>query len=278
MPNIDKLDEIIRLALEEDIGSGDVTTLATVGKTRNISGKFIAKQDGIVCGLPVIERIFELVSKAIVLELFVEEGSKIKKGDILAQVSGPARSILSAERVSLNFLQHLSGIATKTSIAVEAISGTNAVISDTRKTIPGLRSLEKYAVRVGGGTNHRFNLSDGIIIKDNHIKAAGGITNAVKMARKLATHTLKIEVEVETFEQIREALACGVDIIMLDNMSISDMEKAVSMIDGRAIVEASGNMGEKDLLAVAKTGVDIISIGALTHSVAALDITLKFDD
>ena len=216
MPNIDKLDEIIRLALEEDIGSGDVTTLATVGKTRNISGKFIAKQDGIVCGLPVIERIFELVSKAIVLELFVEEGSKIKKGDILAQVSGPARSILSAERVSLNFLQHLSGIATKTSIAVEAISGTNAVISDTRKTIPGLRSLEKYAVRVGGGTNHRFNLSDGIIIKDNHIKAAGGITNAVKMARKLATHTLKIEVEVETFEQIREALACGVDIIMLD--------------------------------------------------------------
>lgn len=196
----------------------------------------------------------------------------------MAQVSGPARSILRAERVSLNFLQHISGIATKTKIACEAISGTKAVISDTRKTTPGLRSLEKYAVRVGGGTNHRFNLADGILIKDNHIKAAGGISNAVRMARKLATHMLKIEVEVETFDQIREALDCGADIIMLDNMSIHNMKKAVSMINGRAIVEASGNMGEKDLLEVAKTGVDIISIGALTHSVTALDITLKFDD
>jgi nicotinate-nucleotide pyrophosphorylase (carboxylating) len=171
----------------------------------------------------------------------------------------------------------MSGIATRTRAAVNAVSGTKAVISDTRKTTPGLRTLEKYAVRAGGGTNHRYNLADGILIKDNHINAAGSITNAVKMARKYATHMLKIEVEVETFEQIEEALACAADIIMLDNMSISNMARAVSMIKNRAVVEASGNMGEKDLLAVAQTGVDIISIGALTHSVAAMDISLRFD-
>lgn len=270
------MDEIIKRALEEDIGSGDITTLATVSKDRQTEGLFIAKEEGVVCGLPVLERVFETLDASIKIECIANEGDLVQKGGVIARISGNAQNILTGERVALNFLQRLSGIATRTRMAVREIAGTKAVITDTRKTTPGLRLLEKYAVRIGGGSNHRFNLADGILIKDNHISAAGGIRQAVALARKAAPHMLKIEVETENFAQIEEALQSGADIIMLDNMGIEDMKQAVSMIGGRALVEASGNMGDKNLLAVAQTGVDIISIGALTHTVRAMDISLRF--
>lgn len=270
------IDRMLQSALEEDIGNGDITTLSTVSEEKVIKGSFIAKEDGVICGLPILLRVFEILDDSVNIDLNVSEGDVVYKGDIIAKISGTARSILTGERVALNFLQRLSGIATRTRAAVEQISGTKAVIADTRKTTPGLRSVEKYAVRIGGGSNHRFNLADGILIKDNHISASGGITQAISQARKMAPHTLKIEVEVETFEQIQEALLCKADIIMLDNMSIEEMTKAVSMIDGKALVEASGNMGDKNLAVVAGTGVDIISIGALTHTIRAMDISLRF--
>ena len=270
------MDEIIRRALEEDIGSGDITTLATVSKDRQTEGFFFAKEEGVVCGLPVLERVFEVLDASIKIECIANEGDLVQKGGVIARILGNAQNILTGERVALNFLQRLSGIATRTRMAVQEIAGTKAVITDTRKTTPGLRILEKYAVRIGGGSNHRFNLADGILIKDNHISAAGGIRQAVALARKAAPHMLKIEVETENFAQIEEALRAGADIIMLDNMSIEDMKHAVSMIGGRALVEASGNMGDKNLLAVAQTGVDIISMGALTHTVRAMDISLRF--
>ena len=276
MLNNFNLDDMVLRALNEDLGNGDITTLSTVDEKKRAQGNFIAKESGIVCGLMVVSRVFALLDAAIVFDCLVSDGDKVKPGDIIAKISGPARSILSGERVALNFLQRLCGIATRTHEAVEQVSGTKAVIVDTRKTTPGLRYIEKYAVRVGGGRNHRFNLSDGILIKDNHIHAAGGIRQAVTQARNAAPHTLKIEVEVESFSQIEEALESGADIIMLDNMSISDMAKAVRMIDGKALVEASGNMGEKDLCSIAKTGVDLISIGALTHTIKAMDISLRF--
>ncbi len=271
-----KLDEIIRIALEEDIGSGDITTLATVDEEKQTEGMFIAKEDGVICGLPVVKRVFEMIDAEIKLELFIREGEYVKKGSCFAKVSGRARNILTGERVALNFLQRMSGIATQTRKAADLIQGTKAVICDTRKTTPGLRILEKYAVRTGGGANHRYNLADGILIKDNHIRAAGGIGQAIVKSRGSVSHMLKIEVEVENFDQIEEALLFGADIIMLDNMNAEDMRKAVDMINKRAIVEASGNMGDRDLLEVARTGVDIISVGALTHSVRSMDISLKF--
>lgn len=271
-----QLDELIKRALEEDIGQGDITTLATVGPDKQIEGLFIAKEEGVICGLSVLQRLFELLDASIRFDCQAEEGEWVKKGAVPARISGRAQAILTGERVALNFLQHLSGIATKTRLAVQQVAGTQAVIVDTRKTTPGLRSLEKYAVRIGGGANHRFNLADGILIKDNHISAAGGLTQAIKQARLAASHLLKIEVEVESFPQIEEALQQGADIIMLDNMSLADMTKAVSLIGGRALVEASGNMGDQDLLAVAQTGVDLISIGSLTHTVRAMDISLRF--
>lgn len=276
MLNTFYLDEFLKRALEEDIGHGDITTLSTVAVDRYTEGKFIAKEDGVICGLPVLVRLFEILDPAIKIDCKVDEGDVLKKGDVIADIKGHARSILTGERVALNLLQRMSGIATRTHEAVEEIKGTSAVIADTRKTTPGLRMLEKYAVRMGGGSNHRFNLADGILIKDNHIVAAGGITEAVRRARRMASHMLKIEVEVENFEQINEALAAGADIIMLDNMTLEDMTKAVEIIGDRALVEASGNMGDKDLASVAATGVDIISIGALTHTVRAMDISLRF--
>jgi nicotinate-nucleotide pyrophosphorylase (carboxylating) len=278
IPNIHALDAVIRRALEEDVGSGDITTLATVEEGRQIAGRFVAKEDGIICGLPVLKRVFELLDIAVLLEPTLAEGAAVKKGDLIARIEGPARSILTGERVALNFLQRLSGIATRTHEAVRMVAGTRAAITDTRKTTPGLRVLEKYAVRVGGGRNHRFSLCDGVLIKDNHIRAAGGIAEAVARARRAAPHMLKVEVETESFAQIDEALRSGADIIMLDNMSLPDMAEAVRIIAGQALVEASGNMGEADLQAVARTGVDLISIGALTHSVQALDISLRFDE
>lgn len=270
------MDKMILNALEEDIGNGDITTLSTVDKDKTIEGSFIAKEKGVVCGLPVVKRVFELLDDSVRLDPAAAEGDLVEKGTVIATISGSARSILTGERVALNFLQRLSGIATRTRLAQEQVAGTKAAIADTRKTTPGLRGIEKYAVRVGGGSNHRYNLADGVLIKDNHIVASGGVRNAIRRAREMAPHTLKIEVEVETFDQIREALDAKADIIMLDNMSIPEMTRAVALIDGRALVEASGNMGDRDLRAVAMTGVDIISIGALTHTIHAMDISLRF--
>ncbi len=268
--------QIISMALNEDVGTGDITTETTIPADKTASGRFIAKEDMIICGIEVAELVFNTVDENISFSANFKDGDKVCKGDVIATVNGNARNVLTAERTSLNLMQRLTGIATRTHEAVKCIEGTKAKITDTRKTTPGLRVLEKYAVRAGGGTNHRFNLADGILIKDNHIAVSGGIKNAVANARKAAPHTLKIEVEVETKEQLTQALEAGADIIMLDNMSNELMSECVKTIDGRALVEASGNMGDKDLYEVAKTGVDIISIGALTHTVRAADISLKF--
>ena len=273
------LDGILENALREDVGTGDITTLSTISPDRTVTGKYIAKESGVICGLDVVRRVFALLDPSIVLEARIQDGGAVQKGDIVAIVRGNARNVLTGERVGLNLLQHMSGVATQTARAVAAVAGTKAKIVDTRKATPGLRILDKYAVRAGGGGNHRFNLADGILIKDNHIVASGGIANAVRAARENAPHVLKIEVEVENFAQLDEALSAGADIIMLDNMTIEDMRRAVKTVNGRALTEASGNMGDKtpeQLRAVAETGVDFISIGALTHSVRALDISLKF--
>lgn len=270
------LDKIIMNALEEDIAWGDITTESTVPADAVSSARLIAKQEGIVCGIDVFERVMQIVDKNTAVKKNFKDGEKVNKGDVIAEISGLSRSILSGERVALNLLQRMSAIATQTAELVQKVKGTKAHIADTRKTTPGLRMLEKYAVRIGGGSNHRYNLADGVLIKDNHISAAGGITNAVNSARNYIPHTVKIEVETETLEQVQEALDCKADIIMLDNMDIETMTKAVKLVDGRALTEASGNMGEKDLTEVAKTGVDIISVGALTHTVKAMDISLKF--
>lgn len=275
MPDVD---EIIIRALKEDVGNGDVTTRSTVSADKEAYGRYIAKESGIICGLFICERVFEILGGEVEITPLVKEGEYVNKGDIIATVRGNAATILMGERVGLNLMQHLSGIATMTRRTVDAIAGTDVKITDTRKTTPGLRILEKYAVRVGGGTNHRFNLSDGVLIKDNHIVASGSIKNAVASAKKSVPHTVKIEVEVENFDELYEALEAHADIIMLDNMSAEDMKKAVLIVDGRALTEASGNMGEKtasELLDVARTGVDIISVGSLTHSVHAMDISLK---
>ena len=274
-----EVERILKSALAEDVGSGDVTSLSTVPPGRTISGRYIAKEDGVLCGLEVVARAFALLDASIAFTALAADGDRVRKGDVIATVSGDARAILAGERVGLNLLQHMSGVATQTARAVAAVAGTGAKIVDTRKTTPGLRVLDKYAVRMGGGGNHRFNLADGVLIKDNHIVAAGGIAAAVAAARARAPHSLKIEVEVETLEQLREALEAGADIIMLDNMPTEMMREAVRLVAGRALTEASGNMGDKtdaELRAVAETGVELISIGALTHSVRALDISLKF--
>ncbi len=271
-----KMDPIIQAALQEDFPFGDITTESCVPETACIRGYFLAKEDFVVCGLPVLQRVFELVGEAVKVTLRVHDGQRVLKGDILADIEGPARAVLTGERTALNFLQHLSGIATYTAQAVNAVSGTKARITDTRKTTPGLRILEKYAVQVGGGSNHRMGLSDGVLIKDNHIVAAGGIAAAVSAARSSISHMLKIEVETTNLAEIDEALKAHADIIMLDNMTNEQMKQAVLHIGGRALVEASGNMGDRDLRAVAETGVDLISIGALTHTVRTADISLKF--
>ena len=274
--NNPQVEQIITLALNEDIGTGDITTLSTIPADKTALGRFVAKEDMILCGIDLAAHIFARVDPSIELKANFKDGDAAKKGDVIATVSGNAQNVLTGERTALNFMQRLTGIATRTHASVAEVAGTNAKITDTRKTTPGLRVLEKYAVRVGGGTNHRFNLADGVLIKDNHIAVSGGIKNAVKNARAVIPHTLKIEVEVETKEQLAEALDAGADIIMLDNMSNDLMRECVGIVAGRALVEASGNMGEKSLREVAETGVDIISIGALTHTVKAADISLKF--
>ena len=271
------VDPIIRNALAEDIGTGDITTESTILPGTRISGRLLAKEAGRICGLPVFCRVFALLDPTVKIELLASEGTDVQSGDLIARISGPARSLLTGERVALNFLQRLSAIATRTAWAVSQVEGTRARIVDTRKTTPGLRVLEKYAVRVGGGANHRFNLADGILIKDNHIQAAGSISAAISAARRHAPHTLRIEVEVEDSVQIAEALDCRADIIMLDNMDQAGIEAAVAQIDSQALIEISGNMGDKDLRALAATGIDLISIGALTHTVRAMDLSLRFD-
>jgi len=272
----DDIEKLIRTALREDIGTGDITTASTVSPDAEIAGKYVMKDDGIVCGLDIVRRVFDALDADVKYVPTAKDGDAVKRGDVVATVSGNAVAILSGERVGLNLLQHLSGIATYTRKLADTVKDTKARITETRKTTPGLRILEKYAVRVGGGSSHRFGLSDGILIKDNHIVAAGGITAAVRSARLRAPHTLKIEVETETLDQVREAVEAGADIIMLDNMDCPTMKEAVGIIAGRAVTEASGNMDRRDLREVAATGVDVISIGALTHSVKALDISLKF--
>ncbi len=271
------IDPILERALAEDIGNGDITTESTILPDTRIKGRLLAKEAGRICGLPIFCRVFTLLDPTVQIELKAVEGDEVQKGDLLALLDGPARSILTGERVALNFLQRLSAIATKTAWAVNQVKGTKAKVADTRKTTPGLRIFEKYAVRIGGGSNHRFNLADGILIKDNHIQAAGGIRPAVLAARSHAPHTLKVEVEVENEAQIAQALDSGADIIMLDNMDKAGIEAAVAQIAGRALIEISGNMGDKDLRDLAATGIDLISIGALTHTIKAMDISLRFD-
>ncbi len=270
------LDSFLRSALQEDLGTGDITTECCVPEEARSSAVFRCKQAGVICGLEVGRRVFALLDPSVEFTPLVAEGTAAEVGEVIATISGPSRSILSGERLALNLMQHMSGVATRTAELVKKIEGTDAVIVDTRKTTPGLRVLEKYAVRMGGGTNHRFNLADGVLIKDNHIVAAGGITAAVENARKIVPHTLKIEVETTNLQEVQEALDAGADIIMLDNMSCPEMKQAVVQIAHRAKVEASGNMGSRDIREVAETGVDLISVGALTHSVEALDISLQF--
>ncbi|MDR2530404.1 MAG: carboxylating nicotinate-nucleotide diphosphorylase [Oscillospiraceae bacterium] len=279
MEQIIGLDELILSALAEDIGTGDITTLATVAETSVSEAKLIAKESGVLCGLDVFSRVYRLYDSRVRVESKLRDGDLLSEGAVIAEVAGLSRSLLTAERVALNLLQHLSGVATQTRRFADAVKAYETRIVDTRKTTPGLRVLEKYAVRVGGGSNHRFSLQDGVLIKDNHIRAAGGIAIAVAAARRIAPFTLKVEVECESLEQVREALESGADIIMLDNMSVEEMRSAVELIGGRAITEASGNIGDKradQLAEIAAAGVDVISVGALTHSVRALDISLKF--
>jgi len=268
------VDELVRRALWEDVGPGDITTAATVPQDRSCTAVIIAKEAGILCGQQVAEATFKAMDPRLIYEVLVPEGSEITPGQGVARISGNARSILTAERVALNFLQRMSGIATTTHELAASIKYYHARLVETRKTTPGLRMIEKYAVRVGGGLNHRYGLHDAVLIKDNHIAIAGGVREAVVAARKVAPHTSRVEVEVRTLQQVQEALEAGADLILLDNMDTESMKKAVEMIAGKAIVEASGNITAANLAEVAKTGVDIISMGALTHSVRALDFSL----
>lgn len=273
--------DLIKHALEEDGAAADITTLSTVSEGQWVDGIIIARQAGVVAGLPIAAETFHTLDERVSINLLVQDGASVQAGEALAQLSGPARAILSAERVALNFLGRLSGIATLTARCVHAIEGTQARILDTRKTTPGLRSLEKYAVQMGGGQNHRFGLSDGVLIKDNHIKAAGGIVQAIVAARRAAPHLLKIEIECETFAEVQQALEAGADVVLLDNMDLATMHSAVEYVHQHApqvLIEASGSIGTniERLLAVAGTGVDLISIGALTHSAPNFDISLEF--
>ena len=266
---------IIEKALSEDIGPGDVTSAATIPVGSTSTAEMLAKQDFVLAGLDVSLEVFHTLDAAVQFTRFAQDGDRIKSGKVIARLSGSTRVLLAGERVALNLLQHMSGIATLTSKYVEQIKGFKAQVLDTRKTLPGLRQLEKYAVRMGGGVNHRFGLYDGVLIKDNHIKAAGGITNAIESARKQARNLFKIEVETKSLDDVREALAAKADIIMLDNMSLDTMREAVKLINDRAPVEASGNVTLETIRAVAETGVDFISSGTLTHSAPAVDISMK---
>lgn len=265
---------VIQTALQEDIGYGDITTSLLIPEGNKSKAHFIANEPFVLAGLPFALKVFHVLDSFIKSQIYCRDGTRVRKGSVIAEISGKTHNILKGERVSLNILQRLSGIATLTNIYVEKIEGSKAKIIDTRKTTPCLRFMEKYAVRVGGGYNHRFGLFDGVLIKDNHIKASGGIQKAVKAAKK-GHHLLKIEVEVKNLQELKEAIAAGVDIIMLDNMTVEKMKEAVKISGGRALLEASGNIKPENVSEVARTGVDLISVGALTHSSSAVDISLK---
>ncbi|ABQ26991.1 carboxylating nicotinate-nucleotide diphosphorylase [Geotalea uraniireducens] len=271
------LDRIIENALMEDIHTGDITTLAVVRENRKMRARLKAKEAMMLAGIDVAARVFHVLDPGITFTAHFSDGDLLNPGDIIAEIVGDASLLLQGERVALNLLQRMCGVATQTARYVQAVTGTNARVVDTRKTTPGLRMLEKYAVRVGGGINHRTGLYDGVLIKENHIAAAGGITAAISRARAYIPHTLKIEVETETLAEVGEALTAGADIIMLDNMDVTTMREAVAMIGGKALAEASGGVNLTTVREIAETGVDIISVGALTHSVRAMDISMLME-
>lgn len=268
-------DELIRLALREDITSEDVSTNAVMPQNTPGRVQLICKQDGVIAGLPVFARVFHLLDPETSVSFTCQDGDEVKKGQLLGTIMGDVRVLLSGERVALNYLQRMSGIATYTRQMVRQLEGSNTTLLDTRKTTPNQRIFEKYAVKIGGGSNHRYNLSDGVMLKDNHIAAAGGITKAVALARAYAPFVRKIEVETETLEQVKEAVAAGADIIMLDNMSLEQTKEALAWIDGRAQTECSGNVTKENLSRLAELGVDFVSSGALTHSAPILDLSMK---
>lgn len=268
-------DRLIMQALEEDISSEDISTNAVMPKYQRGRVDLICKQDGIIAGLGVFRRTFELLDDTAEFEMRAEDGDEVEKGQLLAVATGDIRALLSGERTALNYLQRMSGIATYTHSIAEMLKGSRTTLLDTRKTTPNMRIFEKYAVKIGGGSNHRFNLSDGVMLKDNHIGAAGGIAAAVRMAREYASFVHKIEVEVENLQQVKEAVEAGADIIMLDNMSPEQMREAVRIIDGRALTECSGNVTKENIQNLIDIGVDYISSGALTHSAPIMDISMK---
>ncbi|MBE7705390.1 MAG: carboxylating nicotinate-nucleotide diphosphorylase [Cyanobacteria bacterium SIG29] len=268
------IEEHVKNALKEDIGFGDITTDYLVGEDEVITAKLNTREDGILCGIDIVEMVFKTLSKEIRIEKYFKDGERIKKGDTLAIITGPARAVLIGERTALNYIQRLSGIATETNKYQVAIGDNKARITDTRKTTPGFRMFEKYAVFTGGARLHRFNLADCVMIKDNHIQFAGSITNAVKKIREKLSHTHKIEIECDTFEQVKEAIEAKADIIMLDNMNCDLMKKCVELIDGRAMIEASGNVTIDTISEIAKTGVDVISSSAIVAKAKTLDIAL----
>ena len=268
-------DKLIMMALQEDITSEDVSTNAVMPTAQQGTVELICKQDGIIAGLGVYARVFTLLDEKTEVSFFCQDGDEVKKGQLMGIVTGDIRVLLSGERVALNYLQRMSGIATYTHEVAGLLKGSKTTLLDTRKTTPNCRIFEKYAVRVGGGCNHRYNLSDGVLLKDNHIGAAGSITNAVKMAKEYAPFVRKIEVEVETLEQVKEAADAGADIIMLDNMTTEQMQEAIKIIAGRAQTECSGNVTKENIARLISLGVDFISSGALTHSAPIMDISMK---
>ena len=268
-------DELIMMALREDISSEDVTTNSVMPEATPGEVDLICKQDGIICGIEVYKRVFELLDEKTEVEAYVKDGDAVKAGQLMAKVKGDIRVLLSGERVALNYLQRMSGIASYTHEVVQLLAGSKTVLLDTRKTTPNMRIFEKYAVTCGGGQNHRYNLSDGILLKDNHIGAAGSVTKAIEMAKAYAPFVRKIEIETETLDQVREAVEAGADIIMLDNMDVDTMKEAVRIIDGRAQTECSGNVTRENIHNIIASGVDFVSSGALTHSAPILDISMK---
>ena len=268
-------DKLIRMALEEDITSEDVSTNAVMPTKVQGTVDLIAKEDGVIAGMDVYARVFKLLDEDTEIEMFCHDGDEVREGDLMAKVTGDIRVLLSGERVALNYLQRMSGIATYTRSVARLLEGSGVTLLDTRKTTPNCRVFEKYAVRVGGGCNHRYNLSDGVLLKDNHIGAAGSITKAIQMAKAYAPFVRKIEIETETLEQVVEAVEAGADIIMLDNMTPEVMKQAVALIDGRAQTECSGNITKENIARICEIGVDFVSSGALTHSAPILDISMK---
>ena len=269
------VDHLIKEALQEDISSEDVTTNAVMKEAVTGEVQLICKQDGVVAGLDVFRRVFEILDENVKTDFYCKDGDEVKKGELMGIITGDIRALLSGDRVALNYLQRMSGIATYTHSVAMLLEGTKTKLLDTRKTTPNMRIFEKYAVRVGGGYNHRYNLSDGVLLKDNHIGAAGSVAKAVEMAKEYAPFVRKIEVEVENLDMVREAVDAGADIIMLDNMSPEDMKEAIRIIDGRAETECSGNVTKENIDRLTSLGVDYISSGALTHSAPVLDISLK---